>query len=240
MIRKKFWNSKAYFGALYAILQHQTVTPLVYSVDGTWDAITAFVVWIVAQSAAKVLNVVVVKNFHATRCLFLVSKIFWKYQTLEEMKCVKIHEMTMIVFRQPTRYQWLCRRNNNTRRTYAHRRFLWSNDSDWIIWKPYSTESSISLKSFVFMLNLQCSRLLDCHSGLYFVDWSLFYLVLSAYVAFFTTIEGILIKIIFRQTACLIVRRFAVQNIISICSTWFSPVSPLGFELLYYTFSKTA
>ena len=72
MIRKKFRNSKAYFGALYAILQHQTVTPLVYSVDGTWDAITAFVVWIVPQSSAKVLNVVVVKNFHATRCLFLV------------------------------------------------------------------------------------------------------------------------------------------------------------------------
>ena len=48
------------------------VTPLVYSVDGTWDAITAFVVWIVPQSSAKVLNVVVVKNFHATRCLFLV------------------------------------------------------------------------------------------------------------------------------------------------------------------------
>ena len=54
MIRKKFWNCKAYFGALYAILRHQTVTPLVYSVDGTWDAKTAFVVWIVAQSAAKV------------------------------------------------------------------------------------------------------------------------------------------------------------------------------------------
>ena len=130
MIRKKFWNSKAYFGALYAILQHQTVTPLVYSVDSTWDAITAFVVWIVAQSAAKVLNVVVVKNFHATQCLFLVSKIFWKYQTLEEMKCVKIHKMTTIVFRQPTRYQWHCRRNDIKLRTYAHRWFLWSNDSD--------------------------------------------------------------------------------------------------------------
>ena len=129
MIRKKFWNSKAYFGALYAILQHQTVIPLVYSVDDTWDAITAFVVWIVAQSAAKVLNVVVVKNFHATRCLFLVSKIFWKYLT-EEMKGVKTHEMTTIVFRQPTRYLWLCRRNYNKLRAYAHRRFLWSNDSD--------------------------------------------------------------------------------------------------------------
>ena len=79
IIRKKFSNSKACFGALCAILQHETVNPLVYSVNGTWDAITAFVIWIVAQSAAKVLYVVVAKNFHATRCLFLVSKIFWKY-----------------------------------------------------------------------------------------------------------------------------------------------------------------
>ena len=45
MIRKKFWNSKAYFGALFAILQQQTVTPLVYYVDGTWDAMITFVVW---------------------------------------------------------------------------------------------------------------------------------------------------------------------------------------------------
>ena len=78
----------------------------------------------------KSFNVVVVKNFHASRCLFLVSKIFWKYQTLEEMKCVKTHELTTIVFRQPTRYQWHCRKNDNKLRTYAHRQFLWPNDSD--------------------------------------------------------------------------------------------------------------
>ena len=130
MTWKTFWNPKAYFGALYAILQHQTVTPLVYSVDGTRDAITAFVVWIVAQSAAKVLNVVVAKKIHATRCLSLVSKIFWKYKALEEMKYVKTYESTTIVFRKPTRYQWHYRRNDNEIWTYAHRRFLWYNDSD--------------------------------------------------------------------------------------------------------------
>ena len=53
MIRKKFRNFKAYFDALFAILQHQTVTPLVCFVDGTWDAIMAFVAWIVAQYAAS-------------------------------------------------------------------------------------------------------------------------------------------------------------------------------------------
>ena len=133
MIRKKFRNFKAYFGALFAILQHQTVIPLVYSVDGTWDAIIAFVAWIVAQSAAKVLNIVVARNFHATRYLFLVLKIFWKYQALEETECVKIREMAAIVFRQRTRYQWHCQRNDNKLLTHAHRRFLWSNDSDHIL-----------------------------------------------------------------------------------------------------------
>ena len=119
--------------ALFAILQHQTVTLLVYSVGSTWDAIIAFVTWIVAQSAAKVLNVAVARNFLATQCLFLVLKIFWKYQALEKTECVKIHEMKTIVFRQWTRYQWHCQRNGNKLLTHAHRRFLWSNYSDHIL-----------------------------------------------------------------------------------------------------------
>ena len=132
-----------------------TVTQLVYSVDVTWDGIIAFVAWIVAQSSAKVLNVVVAKNFHTTQCLFLVLKIFWKYQALEETKCVENHEMITIVFQQRTRYRCHCQRNDNKLRNHAHIRFLWSNNSDQILWKPYSTKSSVLLKSFLFILNLQ-------------------------------------------------------------------------------------
>ena len=60
-------------------------------------------------------------------------EIFWKYQALEETKYVKTHEMTTIVFRQRTRYQWHCQRNDNKLRIYAHRRFLWPSDSDQIL-----------------------------------------------------------------------------------------------------------
>ena len=44
-----------------------------------------------------------------------------------------------------------------------------------------------------------------------------FFLVLSDYVAFLVTIENILVQIIFRQTVCLDVCRFAGWNIILHC-----------------------
>ena len=52
----------------------------------------------------KIWNLVVAKNFHTNQCLFLLSKIFWKYRALEETKRVKTLEMTTVVFRQPTRW----------------------------------------------------------------------------------------------------------------------------------------
>ena len=133
MIRKKILE----FQSLFRCIVYYSTTPNCYSACvfcgrylGCYNCICRLDV---AQSAAKVLNVVVAKHFHATRCLFLVLKIFWKYQALEETKCVKTHEMTTIVFRQRTRYQWHCQRNYNKLRTYAHRRFLWPNNSDQIL-----------------------------------------------------------------------------------------------------------
>ena len=95
------------FQSLFWYIVCYSITPNCYSACGRYlRCYNCIVVWIVAQFAAKFLSVVVVKNFHVTGCLFLVQKIFSKYQTLEEMKCLKTHEMTTIVFQQLTRQQW--------------------------------------------------------------------------------------------------------------------------------------